>query len=208
MTGPRFLHVEGSPRGARSRTGMVARRLIAGLPDHQIELLDVHEAALPRFEGETIEGRYALIAGEQVDPSVKADWDAIAAATAHFLSFDGWIFTVPMWNFGIPWRLKQYIDVLTHPGLTFSVEDGAVKGLAAGKQAILIAGGALDIRAGGPAEALDFQVAYMKAWLGFIGVTDVRVVHVRPTYGTPNEVEAAMQAAYADADALAAQLRV
>ncbi len=208
MSSPRFLRVEGSPRGARSRTGMAARRLMAGLPDHAFELLDLAAAALPRFEGETIEGRYALIAGEQVDPSVKADWDAIAAATQHFLSFDGWLFTVPMWNFGIPWRLKQYIDVLTHPGLTFTVEDGAVKGLAAGKQAIIVAGGALDIRAGGPAEALDFQVAYMKAWLGFIGVTDVHVVHVRPTYGTPQEVEAAMQAAYADADALAAELRV
>ena len=208
MTGPRFLHIEGSPRGERSRSAMVAQRLMVGLPCHTFEHLDVHTAALPRFEGATIEGRYALIAGEQVDPAVRADWDAIAECAAHFLSFDGWIFSVPMWNFSIPWRLKQYIDVLTHPGLTFTVRDGAVEGLAAGKCAILVAAGALDIRAGGPAESLDFQVAYMKAWLGFIGVSDVRVVHVRPTYGTPEEVEAAMQVAYADADALAAELRV
>jgi FMN-dependent NADH-azoreductase len=209
MTRPivaRLLHVEASPRGGRSRSAAVARRLISGLNGIQAERLALFDADLPRFQGATIEGRYALIAGERVDPVVEAEWAAIRALAEHFLSFDGWVFSVPMWNFGIPYRLKQYIDLVTQPGMTFSVANGQGVGHAAGRTAILICSGALDIRPDGPLGSLDFQIAYLDAWLRFIGVRDIRTVHIRPTYGPPDSVEAAMNEAYAKADALAASL--
>lgn len=202
----KVLHVLGSPRGTRSRSDMVARRLIDGLAPASVETLDLATADLPRFDGSTIEGRYDLIEGREVRQEVVEAWAGIARTVAHFLSFDAWVFGVPMWNFGVPWRLKQYIDVLTQPGLAFTVGPEGVTGLAAGRRAILVCSGALDIRPGQPGAELDFQTAFMKAWLGFIGVTDIHEVQVRPTYGSPQEVDAAMQRAYADADALAAAL--
>lgn len=202
----RLLHIDASPRGARSRSNMVADRLIAGLTGHDIERLALFDADLPAFDGATIEGRYALIAGEPVEDAVRADWADIERRIAHFLSFDGWILTVPMWNFGIPYRLKHYIDLITQPGMAFRVVDGQGEGLAAGRKAILIASGALDIRPDGPMAAYDFQLAYLQAWLGFIGVTDIDLLHVRPTYGDAASVEAAMARAYADVDALLSDL--
>lgn len=203
----RLLHILGSPRGERSRSDKVARRLIAGLDADAVEALDLAATDLPAFDGAAIEGRYDLIEGRAVDPAVIAAWDGIRAAVAHFLSFDTYVFGVPMWNFGVPWRLKQYIDVLTQPGLTFTVSAEGVQGLAAGRRAILVCSGALDIRPGQPGAELDFQTAYMRAWLGFIGITEVHALQVRPTYGSPDEVEAAMDRAYAEADALAVALR-
>ncbi|KQX17486.1 MULTISPECIES: FMN-dependent NADH-azoreductase [unclassified Sphingomonas] len=202
----RLLHIDASPRGPRSRSNMVADRLIAGLTGHDIERLALFDADLPAFDGAAIEGRYALVAGEPVDGAVRADWADIERRIAHFLSFDGWILTVPMWNFGIPYRLKHYIDLITQPGMAFRVVDGQGEGLAAGRKAILVASGALDIRPDGPMAAYDFQIAYLEAWLGFIGVTDIDTLHVRPTYGDAAGVEAAMARAYADADALLARL--
>ena len=202
----RLLHVSASPRGDRSRSDMVARRLIAGLPVSAVETLDLAAADLPAFDGATIEGRYALIEGRPVDPAVAAAWDAIGATIRHFLSFDSYVFSVPMWNFGVPWRLKQYIDVLTQPGQAFTVSAEGVQGLAAGRRAILVCSGALDIRPGQPGSELDFQTAFLRAWLGFIGITDVHEIQVRPTYGSADEVEAAMARAYAEADALARAL--
>ncbi|WP_298197673.1 NAD(P)H-dependent oxidoreductase [Novosphingobium sp.] len=203
----RLLHISASPRGDRSRSDKVARRLIAGLGAAEVETLDLAAAALPAFDGAAIEGRYDLIEGRAVDPAVIAAWEGIRATVAHFLSFDTHVFSVPMWNFGVPWRLKQYIDVLTQPGLAFTVSAEGVTGLAAGRRAVLVCSGALDIRPGQPGAELDFQTAYMRAWLGFIGVTDVHELQVRPTYGSPAEVEAAMARAYAEADTLAAALR-
>lgn len=201
-----LLHVMGSPRGSRSRSDMVARRLIEGLGAARVDALDLAAADLPRFDGSTIEGRYDLIEGRSVRAEVVEAWDGIGRTVEHFLSFDTYVFSVPMWNFGVPWRLKQYIDVLTQPGLAFTVGPDGVVGLAAGRRAILVCSGALDIRPGQPGAEFDFQTAFMKAWLGFIGITDVHEVQVRPTYGSPEEVEAAMERAYADADVLAEAL--
>ena len=202
----RVLHIVGSPRGDRSRSGMVARRLIERIDASMVETLDLDNADLPDFDGAAIEGRYALIEGRAVDPEVADAWERIGRTVQHFLSFDTYVFSVPMWNFGVPWRLKQYIDVLTQPGLAFTVGPDGVNGLAAGRQAFLICSGALDIRPGQPGSELDHQLAYMKAWLGFIGVTDIHAVQVRPTYGTPEQVEGAMAQAYAAVDALADDL--
>lgn len=202
----KLLHVMGSPRGSRSRSDMVARHFIETLAPDEMEALDLASVNLPQFGGTTIEGRYDLIEGREVRSEVVEAWESIGRTIEHFLSFDTYVFSVPMWNFGVPWRLKQYIDVLTQPGRAFTVGPDGVVGLAAGRRAILVCSGALDIRPGQPGAEFDFQTAFMKAWLGFIGITDIHDVQVRPTYGSPEEVEAAMQRGYADAAALAAAL--
>src|SRR3546814_6088305 len=84
--------------------------------------------------GAVIEGRYALLSGQPVAEDAAADWQRIEGMVAHFLSFDTRLFSTPMWNFGIPYRLKHYIDLLTQPGLAFSADaGGSVIGHAAGR---------------------------------------------------------------------------
>lgn len=201
-----LLFIEGSPRGDRSRAGMVARHLLDRLPDVAITPLSVFDP-LPEFDGAAIEARYAIIHGERADPDKVAAWEEIRALVDQFLSHDLLLFSVPMWNFGIPYRLKHYIDLLTQPGLAFSVgADGNVQGHAAGRTAILVAAGALDTSPGTPLAGLDHQVAYMQAWLGFIGVTDIHIIRVQPTYGSADIIEAAMARGYAEAEALAEAL--
>ena len=155
----KLLFIEGSPRGDRSRAGMVARHLLDRLPDVAITPLSVFDP-LPEFDGAAIEARYAIIHGERADPDKVAAWEEIRALVDQFLSHDLLLFSVPMWNFGIPYRLKHYIDLLTQPGLAFSVgADGNVQGHAAGRTAILVAAGALDTSPGTPLAGLDHQVA-------------------------------------------------
>ena len=48
--------------------------------------------------------------------------DAFAIAeriAVRFALADRVLISTPMWNFGIPYKLKQWIDVITQPGLTF-----------------------------------------------------------------------------------------
>ena len=52
-------------------------------------------------------------------------------------------------------------------------------------------------------DGLDFQLAYLKAWLGFIGVTQADAVRVAGTFGPEDVVAAAMAQAFTDADQLA-----
>jgi FMN-dependent NADH-azoreductase len=202
----RLLHIEASPRGARSRSSAVARHLIDRLGGIEIERIDVFDADLPELGGGMIEGRYALIAGEPVAPGIAADWAAIRAHADRLLSFDTWLISTPMWNFGLPYRLKHYIDLVTHPGMTFAVEPTGVVGLAAGRTAILVGSGALDTRPGSALADHDHQIAYLRRWLAFIGVEDVHGITICPTYGEVDAVEAVTGEAYAAAEAIAAEL--
>ena len=155
-----------------------------------------------------IEGRYRLLMGDPVEPQQAAAWAAIERVAAHFLSFDAWLITTPMWNFGIPYRLKHYIDLLTHPGMTFRNDAiGNVEGLAAGRIAIILSASAMDIRPDTPLGRLDFQVAYLETWLDFIGVGERHVIRTAPTFGPPDLVDTAMSEGRAAAEALADRLR-
>jgi FMN-dependent NADH-azoreductase len=203
----RLLHIEASPRGERSRSSAIAGHLVGLLDAWEVERLDLFEADLPALDGAIIEGRYALIGGETVAQAIAADWARVRAHVDHLLSFDLWLISTPMWNFGIPYRLKQYIDLVTHPGMTFSVDpDGSVRGLAAGRTALIVGSGALDTRPGTPLADFDHQIAYLRRWLGFVGIEDVHAVTVCPTYGAPDAVEAVMAEARAAAARVAALL--
>ncbi len=106
----RLLHINASPRKERSRSAMVADRLLGRLkaryPELVVERLDVFDADLPPFDHDVVDGRYHLLAGNAVDPAQTAAWQDLQKWTDQFLSFDGCLIATPMWNFGIPYRLK------------------------------------------------------------------------------------------------------
>lgn len=204
----RLLYIGASPRKERSRSAMVADRFLARLkeryPALSVERLDVFDIDLPAFDQDAVAGRYHLLAGNAVDPEQADAWRDLKKWTDQFLSFDSYLIATPMWNFGIPYRLKQYIDILTQPGLTFRNDsDGNVEGLARGRRAIIVAASAMPFGSLPEIDGLDFQLAYLKAWLGFIGVTDIGAVRVAGTFGPDDVVAAAMAQAFTDAYRLA-----
>ena len=109
-----------------------------------------------------------------------------------------------MWNFSVPYVLKQYIDALVQPGLTFSYSPGeGFKGLVAAKPAAAIyaRGGAYGPGTG--AESYDKQSDYLRHILGFIGLSDVKQIFVEPTLAGPDAKEKAVAAARVQAEKLA-----
>lgn len=204
----RLLYIGASPRKERSRSAMVADHLLVRLKERYpallVERLDLFDIDLPAFDQDAVAGRYHLLAGNAVDPEQADAWRDLKKWTDQFLSFDGYLIATPMWNFGIPYRLKQYIDILTQPGLTFRNDSlGNVEGLAKGRRAIIVAASAMPFGSLPEIDGLDFQLAYLKAWLGFIGVTDIGAVRVAGTFGPDDVVAAAMVRAFTDADRLA-----
>lgn len=204
----KLLYIVASPRKERSRSIMVSDHFLARLkqryPALVVERLDVFDADLPSFNHDAVASRYDIIADEAVDPAQTDAWRDLKKWTDQFLSFDSFLIATPMWNFGIPYRLKQYIDILTQPGLTFlNDSNGNVEGLAQGRQAIIIAASAMPFGSLPEIDRMDFQLAYLRTWLGFIGVTDIEAVRVAGTYGSQDVITAAMMQAFDDADRLA-----
>src|SRR5690606_36010797 len=78
----------------------------------------------------------------------------------------------PMYNFSIPSQLKAWIDRVAQSGRTFRYTAAGPEGLARGKTVVIVS-----TRGGlyGDESAMDHQESYLKAVLGFFGVTDVRI---------------------------------
>jgi FMN-dependent NADH-azoreductase len=100
-------------------------------------------------------------------PEQHAAWGAVEALATEFKSANKILISVPMWNFGVPYVLKHYIDVITQPGLTFSFNPATgFAGLVTGRPATVIQSSSGTYLPGSGAEGYDFLTGYLKTWLG------------------------------------------
>lgn len=189
----KLLYIESSPRKERSASIEIAKAFLDAYrgsnPQDKMETIDLWDFSLPEFNDDVLNAKYAVLHGESHTAAQAAAWGKVAALADRFKSADKLLFSLPMWNFGIPYKLKHLVDVLTQPGITFSYspEEG-YKGLVTGKKAAVIYARGGEYPAGTPGEAYDLQKRYMELWLGFIGVTDVRSIVIEPTLSAPETV--------------------
>ncbi|MDH3238106.1 MAG: NAD(P)H-dependent oxidoreductase [Deltaproteobacteria bacterium] len=205
----KLLHIESSPRKDRSASIAVAR---AFLDEYRkthsgdtVETLDLWKTELPSFDGDVINAKYVIMHGKEHTPEQKKAWGAVEKVIAHFKGADKYLFSLPMWNFGIPYKLKHYFDVILQPTYTFSFSPKeGYKGLVTGKPAAVVyaRGGAYP--PGTPGEGFDLQKRYLELILGFIGFTDVRPILVEGTLGKPEDSEKSKAGAIAQAKSIAA----
>ncbi len=206
----RLLYVEASPRKTRAASIEVGRAFLDAYhranPSDEIETLDIWASDYPPFDGEVMVAKYAGLDGVALTSEQENAWQIIRQLAAPFLSADKLLLAVPLWNFGIPYRLKHLIDLITHRDILFAFDGTRFQGLMKARKATVIYARGLDFSAGGstPASAFDFQKPYIEAWLRVIGVTSVHGVIVEKTVLGPEVDLAGRAAAKQEAAALAA----
>lgn len=209
---PHILYVQGSPRGQASRSVAVADAYLAAFRDRfpfaTIDVLDPWTAGLPEFEGSRAEAKMNVVTGAGNEGASARLWEEISGLSARFAAADRYLFAVPMWNGGIPYKLKQLIDIVHQPGLTFGLDrETGYYGLLANRRATLIlTSGAYSQGVPSPAFGTDHHSTYMRAWLAQAGIVEVEEVRLQPTVLNPDP-DAAMAVAIGEARALAAAAR-
>jgi FMN-dependent NADH-azoreductase len=206
----RLLYIEASPRKARSYSIQIAKFFIDEYkkkhPEVHVETLDLWHQTLPRFDGDVIDAKYAIMHRQSHSEAQRKAWRAVEDLIDQFKAADKYVISIPMWNFSIPYILKQYIDNIVQPGytFTFSPTEG-YNGLVVGKPITLIysRGGAYGSGTG--AESLDLQKAYMETLLKFIGFTEIHSIFIEPTMGSEEQKKTALENARTEAVALAAK---
>ena len=111
-----------------------------------------------------------------------------------------------MWNFSIPYKLKQYIDLITHPGMTFTADKDGIRGLAGGSGTVIYSRGGDYSPKDGKPDPFDHQSPYLQAWLGLLGVNPVHEVAVQHTMGGPDALASALRTATPQLQELAGAL--
>lgn len=162
----KLLHIDSSALGQHSVSRVLTASIVAQIkrdrPDASIRYRDLAAQPLPHWTPVADADGPAALPGNQ--------------AMDEFLAADVVVLGAPMYNFGIPSTLKAWIDRIAVAGKTFRYTANGPEGLAGGKRVIVASsrGGFYGEGTGGA--AMDFQENYLRAVLGFLGITDVEFV--------------------------------
>jgi len=180
-----LLYIKVSPMGDLSFSTVVADAFVASYlqahPADEVKTTDVFEAPLPAFDFEAASAKYKIMHNKEHSREDRRIWDKIVSVIEEFKSADKYVMAVPMWNFSIPYRLKQYIDIIVQPGYTFAVTaDGNYEGLVKDKPVFVAYARGGEYPPGTGKEVFDLQKKYLELILAFIGFSDIRSVVVEP----------------------------
>lgn len=205
----KLLYIESSPRKTRSKSIVVANAFLqsykATHPTDEIVTIDLWNRALPEFDGYTIDAKYQVLHGLAFDEAQRRAWHAVVDICDEFKAADKYLFSLPMWNFGIPYKLKHYLDLLLQPGQTFAYDPvEGYSGLVNGKPVAVVyaRGGAYSDE---QSMKLDHQKSYLELVLGFIGFNSIQSIVVEPTLGVPEQYAKAESKTIAHAEEVAAK---
>jgi FMN-dependent NADH-azoreductase len=195
----KILYIQASPRGAESKSIQVADAYLAelrlGNPGLQTDVIELWQEDLPQFDGDKAAAKMAVMGGSLTDGQA-ATWDQVTKIANRFIAADRYLFAVPMWNGGIPYRLKQYIDIIHQPGLLWGLDpQTGYFGLLKNKHAtVVLTSGAYSPTMPTPAFGTDHHSTYVRDWLEQAGVIAIDELRFQPTLLTADPDGAAEHA--------------
>ncbi|NUT62526.1 NAD(P)H-dependent oxidoreductase [Herbaspirillum sp. C9C3] len=186
----KILHINSSSRSTDSRSLQLAEVFLCELKKRkaiEVDRFDLFSGKLPEFGELAVSAKMALFTGAEAATEQKRAWAGIREVFDRFASADAYVINVPLWNNGLPYILKQFIDVVTQPGWAFGFDlEKGYSGLLKNKKACIIhASGVYHHRI--PVNfGSDFSTPYLTDWLKFVGVEDIQQIHFAPTVVNPD----------------------
>jgi len=185
----RILNIVTSPRKERSASIAIIDSFLFAYQEKiqglVVDTLDVWTESLPEFGAEAIGAKYKGVSGEAMTPSETAIWGKIRELASRFQKADRIVLGIPMWNFSLPYKLKQLIDLACQRNMLFTF-DGKDYGpaLHIDKAFVAYVRGQSE-EAGfqtGPPPGFEYVAKYIEFWLHFIGVRSITTMTVAHTW--------------------------
>ena len=176
-----ILHIDSSPRGERSISRTVTKDFITtwkqAHPDDTVTYRDLGHHPVAHVDEPWIAA--AFTPPQDRSPELNQAIATSDALVDELLAADRYVFGVPMYNFGVPSTFKAYIDQIIRVGRTFAVNEQGFQGLVdSSKKMLVITARGGSYQQGTPAATYDLQEPYIRAVFGFIGITDIKFIHV------------------------------
>ncbi|MBV9166378.1 MAG: NAD(P)H-dependent oxidoreductase [Solirubrobacterales bacterium] len=122
----KLLYVISSPRGEQSESTKIADEFLGAYlgarPGLDVQRLNLWDDQLPIYGGRGAAAKMTVFSGQTPVGDEAAAWADVERVFAPFKAADEYLFSVPMWNAGVPWVLKHLIDTITQPGLVFGFD--------------------------------------------------------------------------------------
>jgi FMN-dependent NADH-azoreductase len=194
-----ILQINSSARREGANSSRLADAIVARLqganPGARLTLRDLAVTPHPALD-EAALGALFMPAGKR-SPEQAARVALDDALIAEVQVHDVIVLGVPMYNFGVPVQLKNWIDAVARAGVTFRYTAAGPEGLLKGKTVYVA------LARGGRYRdtAADTQVPYLKTVLAFLGLTDVRFVYAEGLAMGPESAAQGFAQAEADLEA-------
>ena len=203
MTDTLIINAHPHPHSSMSATNRMVAHLLAKLPAGSVQTVNLAETDIQPLDKAAVEMFIATVFQRQQPNAEQAAVLArLMSVVEQVKSARRLVIAYPMYNFGIPARLKDWLDNLVVPGGTFLRygENGAPQGLM-GAHKVLLLQSSGNVYSAGPMAQMDFASSYLKSLLGgFLGFASVDTVRAEGT--SVDNREAAVQRACADIDAV------
>ena len=121
-------------------------------------------------------------------------WTTTMSLSQQFSEYDCYVIATPMWNFTIPYKLKQYIDNVIQPGICFQYTQTGVEGLLTNKKMYIVSAHG-SYYSQEPMNQFNFLEPYLRSIFGFTGITDIHSVTAQPVDISPELSVAAIESA-------------
>jgi FMN-dependent NADH-azoreductase len=170
-----LLQINSSIFSSGGQSSQLAERFVAAWREShrgaKVTLRDLASKPVPHLDAARFGAFIAKPEERTLEQQASADYSD--ALIAELKTADIIVLGLPLYNFGLPSTLKAYFDHIGRAGHTFKYTEKGPVGLLTGKIAYVFAarGGVYE---GTPR---DTQTAYVRDFLGFIGITDVEFVY-------------------------------
>lgn len=191
-----ILHLKSSLLGKESYSIKLGHAIVEKIqekyPASSVEELNLVDSAIPHLNPAVL--RTFFIPGDQLTVEEKESIRFSDELVKQLMSADIIVIGAPLINFTIHSSLKAWIDHVTRAGITFGYNENGPFGKVTGKK-VYVAMSSGGVYSEGPGKANDFVAPYLKAFLGFLGMTDLTVFRAEGLK-VPGVKELAMEKAF------------
>lgn len=172
-----ILHLKSSLLGKESNSIKLGNAIVEQIQEKYsgstIEELNLVDMQIPHLSPAVL--RTFFIPQDQLSEEEKESIHFSDQLVKQLLSADIIVIGAPLINYTIPSSLKAWIDHITRAGITFGYGENGPIGKVVGKK-VYVAMSSGGVYSEGPGIANDFVAPYLKAFLGFLGMTDLAVI--------------------------------
>ncbi|MFP3497057.1 FMN-dependent NADH-azoreductase [Pseudomonas sp. SIMBA_059] len=174
----KILHIDSSIMGSNSITRRLSSTFVAHLQDSHrethVEYRDLVDDELKHLTGPIAAGFRQTEIDDFTEATLQ-EHQLSETLVMEFLASDVLVIGAPMYNFNVSSQLKAWLDRIAQVGRTFKYTEQGPVGLSGGKRVIVVSarGG---FYSEGPLQKMDFQESYLRAFFGFLGISDIHFI--------------------------------
>ena len=189
-----ILQINSSARRDASHSTRLAARLVQRLrdadPEATLVVRDLNKVPHPILDEDALAALFTPADQRTLEQAARVALDD--ALIAEIQAADVVVLGVPMYNFGVPAQLKNWIDAISRAGVTFRYTEKGPEGLLKNKKVYVA------LTRGGKYRntPADTQVPYLKTVFTFLGLNDVHFVYAEGLAMGPDAEQSAIASAH------------